>query len=155
MARYRPLHARKLRRALELLHRASRACIGSIARPISRCGCLLVRGGGGVVEGLAKRQTEARRRPVDHRRGERERMDVDPRLSMALTRSFRDHHEALVEGIGDVLRLEEVLAVPALEGGALLRAVLLEERGSIPADTSGRGCRWFSSGYDPTRGGMR
>src|SRR5258708_30819899 len=87
---------------------------------------LLVRGRGGVVERLAEREAERGRSPVDHRRGERQRVDVDAAL-VHLLDAFGHHDKSFVERVGDALRLEVVLAVFPLQGSALLRAVLLEQ----------------------------
>src|SRR2546427_2852108 len=94
-------------------------------------------------------RSESGRRPVDHRRGERERVHVDA-LLVHLFDPGSEFDEALVEGVHQRFCFQAVPACGALEASAFLRAVLLEElqpflRVPVGVDVDGA-----HRGYDDT-----
>src|SRR5690349_7107261 len=86
-----------------------------------------MRGGDRVVERLAEREPERGRGPIDHWCRERERVHIDAPLVHRL-HALIHHDESLIESVGNVLYPQEETISGALERGALLRAVLDEQR---------------------------
>ena len=119
-------HARQLGGALEFLEREIGCLHGQHGEPHESLRMPGVRRRRRVVVRLRERKSESRRRPINHRRGERQRVDIDP-LPVHAFEAQAQIDELLVEGVDDSFGANGVAGGGVFEPRAFRGTVALEQ----------------------------